>query len=222
MIAEEGHPIEDGLSRCSWADGPWLTAYHDSEWGVPIHDDSRHFELLVLEGAQAGLSWLTVLKRRADYRRAFAEFDPAQVAEFGPGETQALLANPGIIRNRQKVASAIGNAKALLRLQAEEGSFDNFIWDFVGGRALVNHWRSPDQVPAVTPLAKALSQRLRTRGFNFVGPTICYSYLQAAGLVNDHLTRCFRFDELALHQAAGDEEAIEPDVTADRAPQRRL
>ncbi|HVB13695.1 MAG TPA: DNA-3-methyladenine glycosylase I [Candidatus Dormibacteraeota bacterium] len=188
---------EDGRRRCPWATGPWLTPYHDSEWGVPVHDDRRHFELLVLEGAQAGLSWLTVLRRREGYRRAFADFEPEEVARFDSRRVLALLADPGIIRNRQKVQSAVGNAAALLTVQAEQGSFDNYIWRFVGGGQLVNRWTSPDQVPAHTPLAAALSADLRRRGFSFVGPTVCYSYLQAAGLVLDHLTGCFRFEELA-------------------------
>lgn len=166
------------------------------EWGVPVHDDHRHFELLTLEGAQAGLSWLTVLKRRDRYRQAFADFDPQQVARFGAGRVERLLTDPGIIRHRQKVASAVGNAAALLRIQQELGSFDQYIWGLVGGRPIVNGWSSPEQVPAASPLAAEVSLELRNRGFGFVGKTICYSYLQAAGLVQDHLTWCFRFDEL--------------------------
>jgi DNA-3-methyladenine glycosylase I len=188
---------EPGLSRCHWATGPWLTPYHDVEWGVPVHDDRRHFELLVLEGAQAGLSWLTVLKRRDGYRRAFADFVPAQVALFDSSRVTELLADPGIIRHRQKVESVVGNAAAVLRVQAEWGTFDDYIWGFTGGVPIVNRWKSSDQVPASTPIAAQLSADLKKRGFRFVGPTVCYSYLQAAGLVLDHVTNCFRFGELA-------------------------
>jgi len=170
--------------------------YHDIEWGVPVHDDRRHFELLVLEGAQAGLSWLTVLKRRNGYRQAFAGFDPAAVARFSEHKMEALVGDPGIIRHRQKIESAIGNAAALLQVQAEMGSFDAYIWDFVGGAPVVNRWKLPRQVPASAELSVALSTDLRRRGFRFVGPTICYSYLQAAGLVLDHLTGCFRYQEI--------------------------
>jgi len=187
---------EDLRGRCHWATGPWLIPYHDSEWGVPVHDERRHFELLALEGAQAGLSWLTVLKRRDGYRRAFCDFDPVRVACFDASRVEALLTNPGIIRHRQKVESVVGNAAALLRIQRETGSFDSYIWDFVGGCPVVNHWRIPEQVPAATPLAETVSSDLRSRGFRFIGPIICYSYLQAAGLVVDHLTGCFRFVEL--------------------------
>lgn len=164
---------------------------------MPVHDDRRHFELLVLEGAQAGLSWLTVLKRRDGYRRAFADFDPAEVARFDAARVELLLSDPGIIRHRQKVESAVGNAGALLRTQEEFGSFDNYIWSYVGGRPVVNRWTSPEQVPASTNLASRVSAELRSRGFRFVGPTICYSYMQAAGLVVDHLTSCFRFADPA-------------------------
>lgn len=188
---------EDSRSRCHWATGPWLIPYHDSEWGVPVHDERRHLELLVLEGAQAGLSWLTVLRRRDGYRRAFADFDPTLVAGFDAHRVETLLTDPGIIRHRQKVESAVGNAAALLRVQAEVGSFDAYIWGFVGGGPVVHRWTSREQVPATTALAVAVSADLRARGFRFVGPTVCYSYLQAAGLVLDHLTSCFRFEDLA-------------------------
>lgn len=187
---------DDGRTRCSWGTGPWLGPYHDIEWGVPVHDDRRHFELLVLEGAQAGLSWLTVLKRRDGYRRAFAGFDPAVVAKFSDHEVEALVADPGIIRHRQKIESAIGNAAALLRVQDDMGSFDAYIWDFVGGTRVVNRWKAMGQLPASTELSAALSTDLRRRGFRFVGPTICYSYLQSAGLVLDHLTGCFRYRQI--------------------------
>lgn len=185
------------LVRCHWATGPWLTPYHDFEWGVPVHDDGRHLELLVLEAAQAGLSWLTVLKRRDGYRRAFADFEPARVAAFDTRQVEALLSDPGIIRHRQKVESAVGNAAALLQIQRDLGSFDDYIWGFVGGSPVVSRWRMTADVPATSPLAAALSADLRRRGFRFVGPTICYSYMQAAGMVLDHLTSCFRFDDLA-------------------------
>jgi DNA-3-methyladenine glycosylase I len=191
---------EDGRSRCHWAQGPWLEPYHDLEWGVPVHEDDRHLELLVLEGAQAGLSWLTVLKRRDGYRRAFAEFEPAAVASFDRQRVQAILTDPGIIRHSQKVESAISNAAALLRTQQELGSFDKYIWDFVGGRPIINHWKSPEKVPASSRLSLAVSADLRRRGFRFVGPTICYSYLQAAGLIVDHLVSCFRYSALARGQ----------------------
>jgi DNA-3-methyladenine glycosylase I len=169
--------------------------YHDIEWGFPVHDDRRHFELLVLEGAQAGLSWLTILKRREGYRRAFSGFDPVKVARYSERKVEALLEDTDIIRNRQKVVSAVGNAAALLRVQEEAGSFDAYVWEFVGGTQVVNHWKALRQVPASTPLSEALSRDLRQRGFRFVGPTICYSYLQSAGLVNDHLIGCFRYPE---------------------------
>jgi DNA-3-methyladenine glycosylase I len=187
---------DDGRTRCHWATGPWLAPYHDTEWGVPFYDDRRHFELLVLEGAQAGLSWLTVLKRRHGYRQAFADFDPVVVARFSPRKVEELLCDPGIIRHRQKVEAAVGNANALLRVQEEMGSFDALLRGFLGGRRLINRWTSPRQVPASTPLSVAVSADLRRRGFRFVGPTICYSYLQASGMVMDHLTGCFRYPEL--------------------------
>jgi DNA-3-methyladenine glycosylase I len=193
----------DQLTRCSWADGPWLAPYHDTEWGVPLHDDRAHFELLTLEGAQAGLSWLTVLKRREGYRRAFAGFDPAVVAAFDERDVARLMDDPGIIRHRQKVASAVTNAVTFRALAEEMGSFDAWVWDFVGGAPVDGAWDSPGQVPATTPLSEALSTELRRRGFRFVGPTVCYSYLQSAGLVNDHITGCFRYPELtrvALHR----------------------
>ncbi|HEY1988998.1 MAG TPA: DNA-3-methyladenine glycosylase I [Acidimicrobiales bacterium] len=187
---------DDGRTRCPWGTGPWMGPYHDIEWGVPVHDDRRHFELLVLEGAQAGLSWLTVLKRREGYRRAFSGFDPAAVARYSPRKMEALSEDTGIIRHRQKIASAVGNAAALLQVQEEAGSFDAYVWGFVGGTRVVNHWKTLKQLPASTPLSEALSRDLRQRGFRFVGPTICYSYLQSAGLVNDHLTGCFRYPEI--------------------------
>jgi DNA-3-methyladenine glycosylase I len=173
-----------------------MVAYHDTEWGVPAHDDTTHFEFLVLEGAQAGLSWSTILKRRAGYRKAFAGFDAARVARFTPARVEKLLQDPGIIRNRAKVESAVRNARGFLAVQEEFGSFDSYIWGFVGGRPVVNRWRRIGQVPPTSPESEALSADLRRRGFGFVGPTVCYAHLQAAGLVNDHLVSCFRYAEL--------------------------
>jgi DNA-3-methyladenine glycosylase I len=188
--------VADDRPRCHWAQGPWNVPYHDSEWGVPVHDDTTHFEFLVLEGAQAGLSWLTILKRREGYRRAFADFDVEKVARFTPKRIEKILLDPGIIRNRAKVESTVRNAGHFLAIQEEFGSFDAYMWTFVGGRTKVNKWRRMEQLPAMTPTSEALSNDLRSRGFRFVGPTVCYSHLQAAGLVNDHLVSCFRYAEL--------------------------
>jgi DNA-3-methyladenine glycosylase I len=196
---------DDRRSRCTWATGPWLVPYHDEEWGVPVHDDRTHFEFLVLEGAQAGLSWLTILKRREGYRRAFADFDPEAVARFTPVRLESILGDASIIRNRRKVESVVGNARAFLQVQEERGSFDDYLWNFVDGQPTVNGWKSTDQIPATTPLSDTVSADLRRRGFRFVGPTICYAHLQAIGLVNDHLTSCFRYDELvASHEPGGE------------------
>ncbi len=184
--------------RCAWCgESPLYQAYHDTEWGVPLHDDRALFELLTLEGAQAGLSWITVLKKRENYRAAFAGFDPARVAQFGDAETAALLANPGIVRNRLKIASTIDNARAFLAIQAEFGSFDAWLWNFVDGRPIQNTLGSIREIQASTPLSDALSKALKKRGFRFVGSTICYAFMQAAGLVNDHTTDCFRHGEVA-------------------------
>lgn len=169
-----------------------MITYHDEEWGVPVHDDRRHFEFLVLDGAQAGLSWSTILKKREGYRRAFAEFDPARVARFDAGKVERLLQDPGIVRNRRKVEGAIASARAFLQVQKEHGSFDAYIWTFVGGQMKVNRWESLREIPAITPESSAMSKDLVRRGFRFVGPTICYAYMQAAGMVNDHLVGCFR------------------------------
>jgi DNA-3-methyladenine glycosylase I len=188
---------EDGRPRCGWATGPWLVPYHDEEWGVPVHDDRQHFEFLVLEGAQAGLSWLTILKRRDGYRRAFADFDPAKVARFTEKRAEALMGNAGIIRNRQKIHSTIGNAGHFLAVQEEHGSFDDYLWGFVDGQPVVNRWPAIGHVPATSAVSDAVSADLRRRGFRFVGSTIVYAHLQAVGVVNDHLTTCFRYDELA-------------------------
>jgi len=182
--------------RCWWALNPLSIPYHDTEWGVADHDDVRLFEFLVLEGAQAGLSWDTILKKRENYRAAFDGFDPARIACYDRRKIEALLRNPGIIRNRLKIASAVQNAKAFLRVQDEFGSFDAYIWRFVGGQPIVNDWRRPKQVPAHTPASDAMSKDLKKRGFTFVGTTICYAFMQAVGMVNDHLTACFRYRQL--------------------------
>jgi DNA-3-methyladenine glycosylase I len=189
--------VSDDLTRCAWAGSdPEMVAYHDTEWGVPVHDDPVHFEFLVLEGAQAGLSWSTILKRRAGYRKAFAGFDVAKVARFTPARVDKLLTDPGIIRNRAKVEATVRNARAFLAVQEEFGSFDVYMWGFVGGRPIVNKWKRIGQVPATSAESDALSKDLRRRGFGFVGPTIVYAHLQAAGLINDHLISCFRYAEL--------------------------
>jgi DNA-3-methyladenine glycosylase I len=190
-------PTDDGRRRCDWAGtDPEMVAYHDTEWGVPVHDDDTHFEFLVLEGAQAGLSWSTILKRRSGYRKAFAGFDPVKVARFTPAKVEKLLTDTGIIRNRAKVNSTVRNAGLFLEVQKEFGSFDAYIWGFVGGRPVVNRWRRMAQLPPTSPESEALSKDLRRRGFSFVGPTVCYAHLQAAGLINDHLVGCFRYEEL--------------------------
>lgn len=178
------------LERCPWAKTPLGIAYHDHEWGTPVHEDRKLFEFLILEGAQAGLSWETILHRREGYRLAFAEFDPAAVAAFDGRRIERLLADPGIIRNRLKVESAIRNAKAFLEIQREFGSFDAYVWRSVGGRPKVSRWTSMAQVPASTAESDALSKDLKQRGFNFVGTTICYAFMQAVGMVDDHLVTC--------------------------------
>jgi DNA-3-methyladenine glycosylase I len=180
------------MNRCSWAKDDLSIRYHDDEWGVPVHDDRRWFEFLVLEGAQAGLSWDTILRKRENYRRAFADFDPTVVARFTEARIEKLLNDPGIVRNRLKVTSAIKNARAFLKIQGEIGSFDAYIWPFVDGQPLRNTWRTHTDVPARTEHSDALSKDLKRRGFTFVGSTICYALMQATGLVNDHLVGCFR------------------------------
>ena len=187
-----------GRTRCGWAaDEPLLTVYHDREWGVPEHDDRRLFEFLVLDGAQAGLSWLTVLRKRENYRKAFHGFDPSRVARYGPQDIRRLLADSGIVRNRLKIASAIGNAQAFLDVQKKFGSFEGYVWRFVDGKPKENHWRSMGQIPARTRESDAMSRDLRGGGFSFVGSTICYAFMQAAGMVNDHVVGCFRHEEVA-------------------------
>jgi DNA-3-methyladenine glycosylase I len=180
--------------RCHWAREPLDVIYHDREWGVPVHDDRRLFEFLLLEGAQAGLSWSTILRKRAAYRRAFAGFDPRRVARFGPRDVRRLLADEGIVRNRAKVRAAIANARAFLAVQAAHGSFAAYLWAFVDGRPVQGRRRTRRDVPAETETSRALSKDLRARGFGFVGPTICYAFMQAVGLVNDHTRDCFRHD----------------------------
>jgi len=180
-------------ARCAWCGtDPLYVAYHDLEWGVPSHDDRHLFEMLILEGAQAGLSWITVLRKREAYRRAFAGFDPAAVAGFGPGRLEELLGDPGIVRNRLKVASAVGNALAFLAVQEAFGSFDAYLWRLAPDGPRVNRWRAHGEVPAVTPEARALSDDLRRRGFKFVGPTIMYAFMQAVGMVDDHVLGCWK------------------------------
>jgi DNA-3-methyladenine glycosylase I len=181
------------FTRCGWVGTkPHFIPYHDEEWGVPLHDDRRHFEMLILEGAQAGLSWSTILLRREGYRRAFAGFDPVKVAKFNARKQAALLQDSAIIRNRLKIESAITNARAFLRVQDAFGSFDTYVWKFVGGAPKINYWKEMAQVPATTPESEALSKDLKQRGFRFVGSTVIYAHMQAAGLVNDHTTDCFR------------------------------
>ena len=188
MLAGEPDP----LIRCGWARREPNLSYHDREWGTPLHDERALFEFLVLEGAQAGLSWETILNKRDNYRAAFDNFDPVKVAAYGPAETERLLANPGIVRNKLKVAAAIQNARAFLAVQQEFGSFDAYVWRFVGGIPRQNAWASLADIPSQTDESLALSKDLLRRGFKFVGPTICYAFMQASGLVNDHLTGCFR------------------------------
>ena len=184
--------------KCSWADSnPLYTVYHDEEWGVPLHDDRKLFEFLVLNGAQAGLSWITILKKRSHYVKAFDNFDPVKVAQYGPEKIKQLLSNNGIIRNRLKIESAISNARAFLTVQKEFGTFDKYIWQFVSYKPKKNRCKTDGEIPAVTPESEAMSKDLKKRGFRFVGPTICYAFMQATGMVNDHTIRCFRYKEIA-------------------------
>ncbi|MCK6557557.1 DNA-3-methyladenine glycosylase I [candidate division KSB1 bacterium] len=183
--------------RCPWCgDDPLCVAYHDAEWGVAVHDDRRLFEMLILEGAQAGLNWLTILRKRDNYRKTFANFDPARVAKFDRRKIAALLENPGIVRNRLKIHAAVANAQALLQVQKEFGSFDRYIWQFVGGKPKKNRWRELKELPSRTPESDAMSKDLKRRGFSFVGSTICYAFMQAVGMVNDHVVRCYRYREV--------------------------
>jgi DNA-3-methyladenine glycosylase I len=188
--------------RCPWAATPLSVAYHDEEWGVPAHDDRALFEFLVLEGAQAGLSWETILRKREGYQRAFAEFDPERVARFGARDVRRLLADAGIVRNRLKIESAIANARAVLAAREVHASFADWLWDLVGGAPRTNRWRSLSRVPAETPASRVLSKALKQAGFRFVGPTTCYAFMQAVGMVNDHLVGCFRHAEISGGQGA--------------------
>jgi DNA-3-methyladenine glycosylase I len=186
------------MKRCQWSTSdPLYIRYHDEEWGVPVHDDRLIFEFLILEGAQAGLSWLTILKRREHYREAFDLFDPQKVAAYDENRIAQLLSDTGIIRNRRKIESAVTNAKAFLAVQREFGSFDRYIWDIVGGKPIINTWENLAEIPAQTVESVAMSKDLVRRGFKFVGPTICYAHMQATGMVNDHLVDCFRYTELS-------------------------
>ncbi len=182
--------------RCTWASDDLSVAYHDTEWGVPVHDDRVLFEFLILEGAQAGLSWITILKKRAAYRAAFDEFDPRKVSRYDEARIALLLANDGIVRNRLKIRAAVQNAQSFLAVEKEFGTFDQYIWQFTGGRPLQNRWKGHRQMPAKTEQSDAMSKDLAKRGFKFVGSTICYAFMQATGMVNDHLTSCFRYREL--------------------------
>ena len=184
--------------RCSWAtmDGPMLLQYHDREWGVPVHNDRKHFEVLVLSGAQAGLSWSVVLKKREGYRRAFDKFDPGKVAHYSAKQIQKLTSDPEIIRNRMKIEAAVRNARAFLKVQEEFGDFDSYCWNFVGGQPNLNRWKATRQIPATSPESEKFSKDLKRRGFSFVGPTVAYAYMQAVGMVNDHLGDCFRYREI--------------------------
>ena len=185
------------MRRCPWAGtDPIYVAYHDSEWGVPLYKDRKLFEFLVLEGAQAGLSWITVLKKREAYRQAFDHFDPEKIVNYNESKTEDLLLNKGIIRNRRKIASAIQNADAFIRVQKEFGSFAEFVWQFVEGKPIKNAWQTIEQIPAQTKISIRMSKELKKRGFGFVGPTICYAFMQAVGMVNDHTVDCFRYNML--------------------------
>jgi len=190
--------IDKTLSRCAWCEGQFeeYVRYHDEEWGVPVHDDRKHFEFLILEGAQAGLSWSTILKRRTGYRKAFADFDPEKVARYDNQKYEALLQDASIIRNRLKIKSAINNAKRFLEVQKEYGSFDKYIWGFSNGTPVINAWEKMSDIPARTELSDIVSKNLKKRGFTFVGSTIIYAHLQATGIVNDHVVSCFRYKEL--------------------------
>ena len=186
--------MTEALQRCSWANGSELErAYHDNEWGVPLHDDRKLFEFVTLEGAQAGLSWATILKKRENYRKLFNDFDVEKIARYNKRKIESLLKNPGIIRNRLKVESTVSNARAFIDIQNEYGSFDSYIWRFTDGKPIVNRWQSLQDIPASTELSDTLSKELKKRGFRFVGSTICYAFMQATGMVNDHTVDCFRY-----------------------------
>lgn len=184
------------MKRCDWAKNDLAIHYHDTEWGVPLHDDQSLFEFLILEGAQAGLSWDTILAKRENYRKAFDDFGAEKIAKYDDKKCAELLLNPGIIRNRLKIASAVRNAKCYLEIVEKEGSFDKYIWSFVNGKTIMNSWETANQVPATTPISDSMSKDLKKRGFNFVGSTIMYAFMQATGMVNDHLTSCFRYNQI--------------------------
>jgi DNA-3-methyladenine glycosylase I len=187
-----------GIQRCSWVgDDPAMVAYHDTEWGVPLHDDQKLFEFMVLDAMQAGLSWLLVLRKRQNLAKALGNFNPRKVAKYGDRDLERLLANEGIIRNRQKLVASIANAQAVLKVQEDFGSLDAYLWQFVDGKPRVNAWSDDSEIPVRSPQAEAMSKSLMSRGFKFVGPTICYAFMQAAGLVNDHISGCFRYSKLA-------------------------
>ena len=193
--------MPDSRQRCAWPRTPLDIEYHDREWGVPVHDDRVLFEFLTLEGAQAGLSWSTILGKRPRYRKVFADFDPVRVARFKPDRVERLLQDPGIVRNRLKVESTIGNARALLAVQKEFGSFDTYVWQFVGGSPRVNRWKSHREIPGRTAESDCMSKELKKRGFKFVGSTICYAFMQAVGMVNDHIVTCYRHPQLSHTRA---------------------
>lgn len=185
------------VKRCEWAgEDPLYVSYHDQEWGVPVHDDRKLFEFLILEGAQAGLSWITILRKRENYRLAFDHFDPEKISRYDQAKVEGLLQNPGIIRNKLKIRAAIQNAQAFLSVQEEFGSFDQYIWGFVDHNPIINTWTEMQQLPAFTPLSEKISKDLKKRGFNFVGPTIIYAHMQATGIVNDHIVSCFRYHQV--------------------------
>lgn len=203
---------ENERVRCPWPGmDPLYVRYHDEEWGVPVHDDRKLFEFLTLEGAQAGLSWITILRKRAAYALAFENFDAGRVASYGEADVERLLGDPGIVRNRAKIRSAIGNARAFLRVREEFGSFDAYMWRFVDGEPVVNAWTDLSQLPASTPLSEAMSKDLKKRGFSFIGPTVCYAHMQAVGMVNDHLVTCFRYEELTRRPCAPSRNARTPE-----------
>ncbi|HEY1423343.1 MAG TPA: DNA-3-methyladenine glycosylase I [Candidatus Acidoferrum sp.] len=196
MTTGKKSPLASSISRCRWASNEWNIPYHDTEWGVPVHDDRMLFEFLILEGAQAGLSWDTILRKRERYREAFDQFDPERVARYDAKKVRALLADAGIVRNRLKIAATIGNAQAFLKVQKEFASFDKYIWQFVGGKPKINKWKTHKKLPAKTAESDAMSKDLQKRGFRFVGSTICYAFMQATGMVNDHATSCFRYRQV--------------------------
>ena len=196
MAAHSKSPAIPSPVRCPWAANEWNIPYHDTEWGVPVHDDRVLFEFLILEGAQAGLSWDTILRKRSRYREVFDNFDARRVARYDAKKVRALLGDPGIVRNRLKISAAIDNARAFLKVQEEFGSFDKYIWQFVGGKPKRNQWSARSGVPAKTAESDAMSKDLKKRGFRFVGSTICYAFMQATGMVNDHMTRCFRYPQV--------------------------